>query len=144
MSGNNGEKKWEDRRLCGECEALSHKTGFCRLTGNCRDKEDREEQSENTKCKFMAKPKKKPIPKFDEKWLHCYLHVALKMIGKLTDQEAQICIKQEALDSFPEIEKPIFVYDKSKGHWAAINPKAETKPKNPKLALPNRGLILPP
>ena len=98
--------------------------------------------------------KKKSIPKFEEKWLYAYLHVALKVIeglnrkisklqgGIISDGDAQICIKKEALDSFPENNKPFFVWDNSKEHWAMMNPKHE-EPKKTKLELPNRGLILP-
>jgi len=89
------------------------------------------------------KDKKKPLPKFDEKWKDCFIHVALKIIEGLTGQGAQICIKPEALESFPDFEKPIFVWDNSKKHWAVINPKVEEQKKT-KLALPNRGLIVPP
>jgi len=85
-------------------------------------------------------------PKFDEQHLFCFLHVALRIIEKLSGQGARICIKQEALDRFPDIEKPILVWDKRKKHWAALNPMnpEPKKQKKPKLALPRKGLILPP
>lgn len=70
---------------------------------------------------------KKSPPKFNEKWKDCFIHVAIKMIEGLSGQDVSICIKQEALDIFPDIDKPIFVYDKGKEHWMALNPKKEEK-----------------
>lgn len=89
------------------------------------------------------KEKRKSPPEFKEEYKDAFIYVALKMIEKLSGQGAQICIKQEALDSFPEKEAPIFVWDNRKEHWAVINPivKPETK-KN--IVTPKRGLILPP
>lgn len=90
----------------------------------------------------MNNGEKKPLPKFEEKWLYCYLHVALKIIEELSGQDASICIKPEALESMPEKDKPMFVWDKSKEHCMALNPK-ELKPEKPKISTPRRGLILP-
>ena len=88
-------------------------------------------------CKQISK--KKPLPELKEEWKDCFIYVALKIIEKLSGQDAQICIKPEALENFPEFEKPIFVWDNSKGHWAAMNPKKEES----KIATPRRDLILP-
>lgn len=90
----------------------------------------------------MNNGEKKPLPKFDDKWLYCYLHVALKIIEKLSGQDASICIKPEALESMPDFEKPMFVWDNSKGHWMALNPK-ELKPEKTKIATPSKGIVRP-
>ncbi len=121
MSGNNGEEKCEKGHPLWVRDG-QHK--FCKI---CDEKSN----------------KKKPLPQFKEEYKDAFLHVALKLLSKLAGQDAQICIKPEALDSFPDKDKPIFAWDKSKGHWAAINPREE-EPKKTKLALPKRGLIVPP
>lgn len=83
---------------------------------------------------------KKPLPDFKEEWKDCFIHVALKIIESLSGQGAQICIKPEALEDFPEQEKPLFVWDNRKGCWVALNPTKE----EPTIVTPSRGLILPP
>jgi len=82
---------------------------------------------------------KKPLPQFREEWKECFIHVAIKIIEKLSGQAASICIKQEALEGFPDFEKPIIVWDNSKKHWMAMNPKKEES----KIATPSKRIIDP-
>ena len=81
---------------------------------------------------------KKPLPEFKEEWKDVFLHVALRIIENLSKHQAMIAIKTEALESFPENEKPIFAYNKSKEHWQIMNPNPEKK-----IVTPKRNLILP-
>lgn len=84
---------------------------------------------------------KKPLREITEKDKDAFLYVALKLIEQLTGRAAMVCIKQEALDTFPDFEKPVFAWDNSKQQWMVTNPKPP-KPKKT-IMTPGRGLILP-
>jgi len=84
---------------------------------------------------------KKPLMEITEKDKDAFLHVALNLIEHLTGKAAFIGIKQEALNTFPDFEKPVFAWDNSKQQWMMTLPKPP-KPKKT-IMTPSRDLIMP-
>lgn len=83
------------------------------------------------------KTKKKPLPKITDINRDAFLHVALQIIENLSHKNAVIGIKQEALDSFPDIEKPVYAWDNSKEQWIVTLPKPDKK----KIVTPNKRIV---
>ncbi len=83
------------------------------------------------------KTKKKKLPKITDINRDAFLYVALQIIENLTHKQAVIAIKQEALDTFPDIDKPVFAWNNSKEQWIVTLPV----PDKPKIATPNRRII---
>ena len=82
---------------------------------------------------------KKPLPKITDINRDAFLNVCMQIIESVTRKQAVICIKQEALNTFPDIDKPVFAWDNSKSQWIMTLPVPE-KPKS-KLALPSDRII---
>lgn len=81
--------------------------------------------------------KKKSLPKITDINRDAFLNVCLQIIEKLTHKQAVICIKQEALDTFPDIDKPVFAWDNSKEQWVMTLPVRD----KPTIVTPNKRII---
>ena len=80
--------------------------------------------------------KSTPTPMFEEEWKDAFIYVALMIISNLTHKQANISIKQEALETFPKVDKPLFIWNNSKKHWMVMNPK-----KKEEIITPNKRII---
>lgn len=65
-----------------------------------------------------------------------FIAVLLITIGNITKRDPMISIKKEALDSFPEDQHPIFVWNATRQDWSVMLPKPEKK-----IVTPNKRII---
>ena len=70
---------------------------------------------------------KKPLPEMTEKGKDAFINILLATLQMITKKNIVIGLKQEAIDTFPEKETPLFVWDNSKEQWFVSLPKAEKK-----------------
>ena len=78
----------------------------------------------------MIQPnEKKPLPKITDINRDAFLYVLMSTIEQLTRKRVYIGIKQEALDAFPDCDKPVFAWNNSKEQWFISMPTSEKKPK---------------
>lgn len=79
---------------------------------------------------------KKPLPKLTEKDKDAFIAVLLITLENLTKKKAIFSIKREALDTFPNKNGPVFVWDNSKEHWSVMLPEPKKK-----ILTPNKRII---
>ena len=77
-----------------------------------------------------------PLPVLSERDKDAFIVVLLNALGSLTGREPVIGIKREALDEFPEYDRPVFVWNNSKEQWFVSLPKPEKK-----ILTPNKRII---
>jgi len=79
-----------------------------------------------------------PTEEMTEDYKDAFIAVLLITLGNLTGKEPMISIKKEALDSFPDVQHPVYVWNNTKQDWSVMLPKPEKK-----IVTPNRNLFLP-
>ena len=70
---------------------------------------------------------KKPLPEMTEKGRDAFINILLATLEMMAKKHVVIGLKQLAIDTFPEKETPLYVWDNSKEQWFVSLPKPENK-----------------
>lgn len=143
------EKKTECKHfICGSCHLVQYPEMFGEehpddaegipWAGSTQGSEETISCDKKSVCKEY-KPRngtKKPFPKITDDYRDAFIAVLLITLGNITKRDPMISIKKEALESFPDDQHPVFIWNNTKQDWSVMLP-----PPKKKILTPNKRII---
>ena len=79
-----------------------------------------------------------PTEEMPDDYKDAFIALLLIMVGNITGRQPMISMKKEALESFADVQHPLYIWNNTKEDWSVMLPKPK-----PKIVEPNRNLFLP-